>query len=426
MKYIAYNIKNFRKIEYLKYVDPQFIEETEIVARVLPFKTNNYIVDYLIDWRNYKSDPIYILTFPNKNMLRPEHFEKVRHAVKRKAAEEEITRIVNGIRLDLNPHPANQASNVPELDGRPLNGSQHKYRDIILFFPSEGQSCHAHCTFCFRWPQFVKDLDLQFSMREIDLVIDYIRRNEHINEILFTGGDPLIMSPGTISRYIDKIIDAKIPNLKTIRFGTKSLTFWPFTFLPDFNDEAEDMLAMFRKIADHGYHLAFMAHFNHPNELNNGVVQEAIRNIQVTGAVIRTQAPLLRTINDSGRIWSSLWKKQVSLGLIPYYMFVERQTGPYDYFSLPLSRVYNIYQEAIKTSASFAKTVTAPVMSARMGKVQIMGIIESPGDEEKYFILQYVRHRDFTKTFKPFLMKYDETSTWVDQLQPVEAHSLAV
>jgi len=426
MKYIAYNAKNFRKIEYIRYLDPQLIEDTEIVAKVLPFKTNNYIVDYLIDWKNYEQDPIYTLTFPRKEMLREDHFERVRRAMRKNVPEDELTRIINGIRLELNPHPANQASNVPMLDGEPLAGSQHKYRDIILFFPSEGQSCHAHCTFCFRWPQFVKDLDLQFSMREIDLLIDYVRRNEHIHEILFTGGDPLIMSPGTISRYIDKIIQARIPHLETIRFGTKSLTFWPFTFLPDFSDEAEDMLSMFRNITGHGYHLAFMAHFNHPNELNNGIVQEAIENIKSTGAVIRTQAPLLRSINDSAKTWSDLWKLQVNLGLIPYYMFVERQTGPYDYYSIPLARVYEIYQRAVKTSASFAKTVTAPVMSASLGKVQVLGTIDSPLDDEKYFILQYVRHRDYTKTFKPFLMKYDETSTWVDQLHPVEAHSLAV
>jgi L-lysine 2,3-aminomutase len=134
----------------------------------------------------------------------------------------------------------------------------------------------------------------------------------------------------------------------------------------------------------------------------------------------------LRTINDAPETWSELWQKQVALGMIPYYMFVERQTGPFDYYSLPLAEVYHIYQEAIRSSASFAKTVTAPVMSASKGKVQIMGTINNPSDNEKYFILQYVRHRDHTKTFKPFLMRYDTTSTWVDQLEPVEKHSMMV
>jgi KamA family protein len=359
-------------------------------------------------------------------MLLPEHFKRVKNAIRSHLPQEELTSIVNEIRLELNPHPANQASNVPSLNGQPLMGSQHKYQDVILFFPSEGQSCHAHCTFCFRWPQFVKDLDLQFSMREVDLLVEYVKQNDHINEILFTGGDPLIMSPRTITRYLDIIFKAEIPHLNTIRFGTKSLTFWPFAFLPGFSEEAEEMLAMFRRIVDRGYHLAFMAHFNHPNEINNAVVQEAIHNIQATGATIRTQAPLLRTINDSADTWAELWKKQVALGMIPYYMFVERQTGPYDYFSIPLADVYRIYQKAIKTSASFAKTVTAPVMSASKGKVQIMGTMVNPSDGEKYFILQYVRHRDYTKAFKPFLMHYDETSTWVDQLEPVAQHSMLV
>lgn len=426
MKYIAYNAKNFRKIEYLKYLDPQFIEDTEIVAKVLPFKTNNYIVDYLIDWENYETDPIYILTFPNKKMLLPEHFDQVKSAIRRNVPQEELTRIINKVRLQLNPHPAEQATNVPKLNGEALLGIQHKYQDIVLFFPSEGQSCHAHCTFCFRWPQFVKDLDLQFSMREIDLLTAYVKKSENIHEILFTGGDPLIMSPRTISRYIDKIIEAKIPNLKTIRFGTKSLTFWPFTFLPLFNAEAEEMLNVFKRIVDNGYHLSIMAHFNHPKEINNEIVQEAMRNIQATGATIRTQAPLLRTINDSSEIWSELWTKQIGLGLIPYYMFVERETGPHEYFSVPLARVYEIYQNAIKTANSFAKTVIAPVMSARKGKVQILGKIDNPVDGKSYFILQYVRHRDFSKTYKPFLKHYDTTSTWVDQLKPVDKHSLLV
>lgn len=426
MKYLAYNRSNFRKIEYLNYLSPDFIEDTEIVSRVLPFKTNNYIVDYLIDWRNYETDPIYILTFPNKKMLKAEHFDEVKQAVRKNLPEHELTKIINRIRLQLNPHPANQASNVPELDGEKLPGVQHKYRDIALFFPTQGQSCHAHCTFCFRWPQFVKDLDLQFSMRESSSLVKYIQKNEHINEILFTGGDPMIMSPRTINKYISEIIDANIPNLSTIRFGSKSLTFWPFTFIPAFSDEAEEMLNMFRRIRENGYHLSFMAHFNHPNEMDNELVQEAIANILSTGATIRTQAPLLRTINDSGDIWAQMWKKQVELGMIPYYMFVERETGPHDYFSLPLNKVYEIYQAAIKGSSSFAKTVTGPVMSARMGKVQILGTFDNPADGNKYFMLQYVRHRDHTKTFKPFLMHYDENSRWVDQLTAVENHSLVV
>lgn len=417
MKFITYNKSNFRQIEYLKNLPEEKKKEIEIVAQVLPFKTNNYVTDYLIDWSNYETDPVFILNFPVREMLKEEQYQEVKTAYDNKVPEKEFQRIVNRIRLKLNPHPAEQMTNIPELDGQHLDGCQHKYKDIILFFPSQGQTCHAHCTFCFRWPQFVKDLDLQFSMREVEKVTEYIRRNEYIHEILFTGGDPMVMSPGTISEYIDKIFEADIPHLDTIRFGTKSLTYWPFTFLPTFSDEAADMLALFRRIVDNGKHLAFMAHFNHPNEMDNAAVQEAIYNIRQTGAEIRTQAPVLKNINDAPEIWRDMWTKQVHLGMIPYYMFIERETGPYEYFGLPIARVYDIYHNAIRESASFAKTLTAPVMSASKGKVQVMSVVDNPVDQKKYFMLQYVRHRDASQTFRPFFAHYDEEATWFDQLE---------
>jgi len=420
MNYIAYNATNYKQIEYIKDLPSQVKDEIDIVARVLPFKTNNYVVDYLIDWENYETDPVFILTFPNRNMLPESAFLKVEQAVKSGLPEGEIQKIVNGIRLGLNPHPANQQSNIPKLDGEPLPGVQHKYQDIVLFFPTQGQTCHANCTFCFRWPQFVKDLDLQFAMKEIDDLIEYIRRDDRIHEILFTGGDPMIMSPDTIQRYMDRIFEAKIPHLTTIRFGSKSLTFWPFTFLPEYSDEAQKMLDMFKSITDNGLHVSFMAHFNHWQEMDNAVVQQAVKNIRNTGVNIRTQSPVLKNINADGNTWAKMWEMQVNMGMIPYYMFVERETGPYQYFGLPLSEVYTIYSDAVRQSSSFSKTVTGPSMSASPGKVQVLGIVEDPISGKKYFNLQFARHRDNEKTFKPFLVEYDENASWYDELVTVK------
>jgi len=395
-------------------------QEIEIVSRVLPFKANNYVVDYLIDWANYETDPCYILTFPNRHMLPEKNYKEVKHAVVSGKSEAEITRLANRIRMSLNPHPAQQQSNIPRLDGEPLPGVQHKYEDIVLFFPTQGQTCHANCTFCFRWPQFVKDLDLQFSMKEIDQVAEYIKQHESVHEILFTGGDPMIMSPKTIRKYIDTLFAADLPNLKTIRFGTKSLTWWPFVFLPQYNEEGQEMLDVFKHIVDSGYHLSIMAHFNHYQEMSNEAVAEAVRNIKDTGAEIRTQSPLLRHINSSSDIWAKMWDQQVNMGMVPYYMFIERETGPFEYFQVPLAEAYQIYTDAIRETSSLAKTVTAPSMSAAMGKAQVMGIIENPLNGEKYFRIQYIRHRDKSKSYKPFLMHYDDKATWIDQLKPVE------
>ena len=88
-------------------------------------------------------------------------------------------------------------------------------------------------------------------------------------------------------------MNAKLPNLKTIRIGTKALSYWPYKFLTD--SDSQEMLDVFRKITDNGLHLAFMGHFNHLNELSTDAVKSAIKEVRKTGAQIRTQSPTLST-----------------------------------------------------------------------------------------------------------------------------------
>lgn len=123
------------------------------MGQVYPFRTNNYVIEELINWDNIPNDPIFTLTFPNKEMLTPIHYEEMASLIRKNANQEEIKKTANQIRLQLNPHPAGQMEhNIPYLDGNKLRGMQHKYRETVLFFPSQGQTCHAYCSFCFRWP----------------------------------------------------------------------------------------------------------------------------------------------------------------------------------------------------------------------------------------------------------------------------------
>ena len=61
MKYKSYNLRNFREIEQIGKLPDGMIKDIEVVSRVLPFKTNNYVVDELIDWDNFRDDPMFIL-----------------------------------------------------------------------------------------------------------------------------------------------------------------------------------------------------------------------------------------------------------------------------------------------------------------------------------------------------------------------------
>ena len=90
-------------------------------------------------------------------MLEPDDFDAVAELVRRSASDDEITAAVHRIQHRLNPHPSGQVDhNVPSWTaGQPVAGLQHKYRETVLVFPGQGQTCHAYCTYCFRWPQFV-------------------------------------------------------------------------------------------------------------------------------------------------------------------------------------------------------------------------------------------------------------------------------
>lgn len=421
MKYKAYLAHNFRTIPQLENLSEEDKHSIEIAAHVFPFKVNNYVINELIDWENYKTDPIFRLTFPQKEMLFEEDYEKVEEAVRSGASRMELKEVANSIRLQLNPHPAGQMEmNVPEVNGEALPGVQHKYKQTLLFFPSSGQTCHSYCTFCFRWAQFVGMDGLKFAARETEALLEYLEEHQEVTDLLFTGGDPMIMSFKVFKQYIDPFLDPNNKtNIQTIRIGTKVLGFWPYKFLTD--KDASDFLDLFKKITDSGINLSFMAHFNHINELSTEAVQKAVLLLRQAGVQIRTQSPLIKNINDDADMWAKMWRKQVNMGMIPYYMFVERDTGARQYFELPLEKTWEIFQKAYQQVSGVCRTVRGPSMSCEPGKVQILGVdtIEVDGEFEKVFVLQMLQGRNPDWVCRPFFAKYDPEAYWMDDLEPV-------
>ena len=414
--YEAINLHNFEQVPQLAALPADLREEIRVVGNVLPFKSNKYVIDHLINWDNVPDDPMYRLTFPMGDMLTPENYQRMATLLDSGVTDEQLKQAADEIRWTLNPHPAGQMDhNVPALDGRPLNGMQHKYRETVLFFPSQGQTCHAYCTFCFRWPQFVGLEDQKFAMREATLLRDYVEAHGDISDVLFTGGDPLIMRTRVLRRYIEPLLEpGGAPNLSTIRIGSKALAYWPHRFVSD--DDAEDLLALFKEVVDSGRQLSFMAHFSHPVELETSIVQEAIRNVRATGAQIRTQTPVLRHINDDAATLARMWRLQTQLGCIPYYLFVERDTGARHYFELPLIECWNIFREAYSMVGGNSRTVRGPSMSATPGKVQVLGVSEVAG--EKVIVLRMLQGRNPDWVGRPFFAKYSETARWLDDLEP--------
>lgn len=410
-----YGLRDIDNIPQLESLNSNQKFELKVVSHVLPFRVNNYVVDNLIDWDNVPEDPIYQLTFMQREMLTEDQFQRMAIAILGKKSSDEIVTVANEIRLELNPHPAGQMTlNVPKIDNEPVPGIQHKYRETVLIFPSGGQTCHSYCTFCFRWAQFVGMNDLKFAMKESGKFLRYLADKKDVTDVLITGGDPMVMSAKNLAAYIEPLLTPEYEHIRNIRIGTKSVSYWPYRFVTD--KDSDDILRLFEKVNKAGKHLAIMGHYNHWQELSTEVAQAAIQRIRNTGAQIRTQSPLVKHVNDDPSVWVRLWKDQVKYGAIPYYFFIERNTGAEEYFAIPLYRAREIYREAYKQVSGLQRTVRGPSMSALPGKVSVDGVTEING--EKVFVLNLLQARNPDWVKKPFFAKYSATATWLNELRP--------
>lgn len=413
--YRAFTLRDLPAIPQIAALPAEQRLQLRAVASVLPFRVNRYVIDQLIDWSRVPDDPIYQLTLPQPEMLAAADLATMTDLLRREAPPAEVEAAARAIQQRLNPHPAGQIDlNVPIEDGHEVRGVQHKYRETALFFPAQGQTCHAYCTYCFRWAQFVGLEDLKFAAREAEQLVTYLRRHPEVTSVLFTGGDPLVMRTALLRRYIEPILAARLPNLASIRIGTKALAYWPQRFVD--GPDADDLMRLFEEVQDHGLHMALMAHSSHPRELAPDIAQAAIRRVRATGTVIRCQAPLIRRVNDHPAIWAELWRQQVRLGAVPYYMFVERDTGPKEYFKVPLARAHAIFRDAYRQISGLCRSVRGPSMSATPGKVVVDGILDVGG--RPHFVLKFLQARNPEWVGRLFLAEYSDRAAWLDELRP--------
>jgi hypothetical protein len=102
-------------------------------------------------------------------------------------------------------------------------------------------------------------------------------------------------------------------------------------------------------------------------------------------------------------------------------MFVERDTGPKNYFEVPLTRAWEIFTEAYKQVSGLARTARGPSMSATPGKVLVSGVTSVKGEE--VLALQFLQARNPDWVGRPFFAKYDASATWLDDLEPAFGES---
>lgn len=353
-----------RDISKVEQIPEDVRKELERVTQKYVFRANDYYLG-LIDWED-PQDPIRQLIIPR--------VEELDDWGKLDASNEAAVTVAKGV--------------------------QHKYRDTALLLCNE--VCGAYCRYCFRKRLFMNDND-EVSI-DVSEGLEYIRQHPEINNVLLTGGDPLLMATRRLKDIFARI--REIPHVRIIRIGSKMPAFNPWRVLDD-----ADLLEAISDFSKGERRIYVMAHFDHPRELTPDAVR-GIEALQQAGAVVVNQCPLIRGINDDATVLQTMFEKLSFIGAPQYYVFQGRPTAGNAPFEVPIVRGYFLVEEAKRRVSGLAKRARFS-MSHESGKIEIVGI------DDRYIYMRFHRAKRIEDEGRFMVFERDDEAFWLDQLKPV-------
>ena len=357
--------KNIHTLDDLKeYVELSPKEEKQLrkVIKRHPMSVSRYYLS-LIDW-NDPGDPIKKMAIPGVN------------------------------ELDI----AGSYDTSGERENTKMHGLQHKYAQTALILATN--RCATYCRHCFR--KRLVGLPNQEVIRRFEMATRYIRAHEEIDNVLITGGDPLILPTRVIERMLEMLTDIK--HLNFIRFGSRV----PVTF-PERIVEDEEFLDMLKVYSLNDRRCYVVTQFNHPREITSQSI-EAVDRLIGSGVPVNNQTVLLKGVNDDPETMAKLQNKLIGIGVNPYYIFQCRPVKRVKHhFQVPLYRGYEIIEGAKRKLNGHSKRFKY-IMSHRTGKIEIVGVM----DGEIYFKYHQAKNpRNIGKFFK---RKLNREAGWLDDL----------
>lgn len=284
-----------------------------------------------------------------------------------------------------------------EQENTPCVGLQHKYAQTALILSTN--QCGAYCRFCFR--KRLVGLPNKEILEKFEDVINYIKEHPEINNVLVSGGDPLILPTEVIEQFLEQLTN--IQHLDFIRFGSRVPVTFPARILDD-----EELLAVLKKYTAKKQ-IYVVTHFNHPREITEESIC-AVRRLREANIILNNQTLLIRGVNDDPDVLAELQNRLVKIGVNPYYVFQCRPVKRVKtHFQVPLCEGYEIVEKAKAKLNGHSKRFKY-VMSHRIGKIEIVGIMGG----EMYFKQHQAKNpEDIGKFFK---RKLNKTAGWLDDL----------
>lgn len=194
---------------------------------------------------------------------------------------------------------------LAELQSNPIDGLIHKYKSRVLLILSG--ACAINCRYCFR--RHFPYQENQIGPKQWQEILHYLASDPSIEEVIFSGGDPLATSDKRLKKMFDDL--AAISHIKRLRIHSRL----PVVIPQRITTELCHIFSASR------LETIMVIHANHANEFDSAV-KSAIEKMVFSGTTVFNQAVLLKGINDTLEQQKDLHRTSFSAKAIPYYLFV--------------------------------------------------------------------------------------------------------
>lgn len=248
---------------------------------------------------------------------------------------------------------------LAEKEHNPKKALVHKYSSRILVITSG--TCAINCRYCFR--RHFPYADNHLSQSEWSSLIDYLQCHPEINEVILSGGDPLMIKDKQLAQRIAALED--LPQIKRLRIHTRLPVVIPSRINPE----------MLEWIKQTRLKIIMVWHINHANEIDEYVAEAAAKLVKA-GVKLFNQGVILKNVNDTPEAQVTLSEALFDADILPYYMFTLDPVEGAAHFDISLDDAkllmgkvaaklpgYLVPKLAKEIPGKSAKTLFAPTLS---------------------------------------------------------------
>ena len=215
-------------------------------------------------------------------------------------------------------------------------GLLHKYKSrVLVMFKT---CCAVNCRYCFR--RHFPYQENQLNKRSLIDALSYIKSDKNINEVILSGGDPLMAKDDAISWFLDEL--EQIPQIKRMRIHSRLPVVIPVRITEQ----------LCERLAKSPLKIIFVNHINHANEIDNDF-KNAMNMLKQANVLLLNQAVILKDVNDTVDAQINLSEALFDTDVMPYYLHLLDKVEGASHFDIDEAQAIKIMAELLEALPGF-------------------------------------------------------------------------